>query len=63
MRGVPLDPSITRRVTTKAGIDCTKPVGKVFAERLQVRSDILAEVNLAAILGEHTLQAIPPERM
>jgi 2,5-furandicarboxylate decarboxylase 1 len=63
VRGVPLDPSITGRVTTKAGIDCTKPVGKVFAERLQVRSDVLDGVDLAALLGAETLQAIPAERM
>ncbi|HLH21365.1 MAG TPA: UbiD family decarboxylase [Chloroflexota bacterium] len=63
VRGVPLDPSISGRVTTKAGIDCTKPVGKVFAERLQVRADVLDGVDLAAVLGAETLQAIPPERM
>ena len=63
VRGVPLDPSINGRVTTKAGIDCTKPVGKVFAERLQVRGDVLDGVDLAALLGSETLQAIPPERM
>jgi 2,5-furandicarboxylate decarboxylase 1 len=63
VRGVPLDPSITGRVTTKAGIDCTKPVGRVFAERLRVRPDVLERVDLADLLGDTVLQAIPTERM
>src|SRR5262249_51731168 len=35
MNGSPLDPSAPERdVTAKAGFDCTKPLGKPFAERL-----------------------------
>jgi 2,5-furandicarboxylate decarboxylase 1 len=63
VRGVPLDPSIDGRLTTKAGIDCTKPVGKVFAERLRVREGLVESLSLAEILGEDALQQIPTERM
>ena len=63
VRGVPLDPSIDGRLTTKAGIDCTKPVGKVFAERLRVREDLVEGLSLSEILGEDALQQIPTERM
>lgn len=63
VRGVPLDPTIDGRLTTKAGLDCTKPVGKVFAERLQVSADVLADVDLAALLGADGLQALDQERM
>lgn len=39
-RASPLDPSVPQDVGTKAGIDCTKPVGQAFAERNRVDAEV-----------------------
>jgi UbiD family decarboxylase len=62
MNGSPLDPSAPERnVTAKAGFDCTKPLGKPFAERLAISDEVLARIDPLKIIGEKRLQQIPVE--
>jgi 2,5-furandicarboxylate decarboxylase 1 len=62
MNGSPLDPSAPERnVTCKAGFDCTKPLGKPFAERLAISSEVLARIDPLKIIGEKRWREIPVE--
>src|SRR4029434_2792276 len=62
MNGSPLDPSAPERnVTAKAGFDCTKPVGKPFAERLAISDEVLARIDPLKIIGEKRWERIPVE--
>jgi UbiD family decarboxylase len=62
MNGSPLDPSAPERnVTAKAGFDCTKPLGKPFAERLAVSAEVLSRIDPVKIIGEKRLEQIPIE--
>jgi 2,5-furandicarboxylate decarboxylase 1 len=62
MNGSPLDPSAPERnVTAKAGFDCTKPVGKPFAERLAISDEVLSRIDPVKIIGEKRWERIPVE--
>jgi len=62
MNGSPLDPSAPERnVTAKAGFDCTKPVGKPFAERLAISNEVLSRIDPLKIIGEKRWEQIPVE--
>lgn len=62
MNGSPLDPSAPERnVTAKAGFDCTKPLGKPFAERLAISDEVLARIDPLKIIGEKRWEQIPVE--
>ena len=62
MNGSPLDPSAPERnVTAKAGFDCTKPMGKPFAERLAISDEVLARIDPLKIIGEKRWEQIPVE--
>jgi 2,5-furandicarboxylate decarboxylase 1 len=62
MNGSPLDPSAPERnVTAKAGFDCTKPLGKPFAERLAISAEVLSRVDPLKIIGEKRWSEIPVE--
>jgi len=60
--GSPLDPSSPDgRLVCKAGFDCTKPMGKPFAERLSISSEVLARIDPVKIIGEKRWSEIPVE--
>jgi 2,5-furandicarboxylate decarboxylase 1 len=60
--GSPLDPSLPERnITCKAGFDCTKPLGKPFAERLAISNEVLARIDPLKIIGEKRWGQIPVE--
>jgi len=60
--GSPLDPSSEDGFTTsKVGFDCTKPVGKPFAERLSIPKEVMDRIDPIAILGRDRLERIPVE--
>jgi 3-polyprenyl-4-hydroxybenzoate decarboxylase len=60
--GSPLDPSAPERnLTTKAGFDCTKPLGKPFAERLSISKEVLDRIDPLKIIGEKRWSEIPLE--
>jgi 2,5-furandicarboxylate decarboxylase 1 len=60
--GGPLDPSSEDgRTTSKVGFDCTKPLGKPFAERLSVPPEVLQRMDLAEVIGRDRLARIPVE--
>jgi 2,5-furandicarboxylate decarboxylase 1 len=60
--GSPLDPSLPERnITCKAGFDCTKPLGKPFAERLAISNEVLARIDPLKIIGEKRWDQIPVE--
>jgi 2,5-furandicarboxylate decarboxylase 1 len=62
MNGSPLDPSAPERnVTAKAGFDCTKPLGKPFAERLAIPNEVLSRIDPLKIIGEKRWERIPVE--
>jgi UbiD family decarboxylase len=62
MNGSPLDPSAPERnVTAKAGFDCTKPMGKPFAERLAISNEVLSRIDPVKIIGEKRWSEIPVE--
>jgi 2,5-furandicarboxylate decarboxylase 1 len=62
MNGSPLDPSAPERnVTCKAGFDCTKPLGKPFAERLAIPDEVLRRLDPLKIIGEKRWREIPVE--
>jgi UbiD family decarboxylase len=62
MNGSPLDPSAPERnVTAKAGFDCTKPLGKPFAERLSISEEVLSRIDPLKIIGEKRWERIPVE--
>lgn len=60
-RGSALDPSIPGFLTTKGGIDCTKPAGVAYAERNRVDDEVSDRVELAEWLGSEALARIPVE--
>jgi 2,5-furandicarboxylate decarboxylase 1 len=60
--GSPLDPSSEDgHTTSKVGFDCTKPLGKDFAERLALPPEVMARIDPAEILGRERLERIPLE--
>jgi 2,5-furandicarboxylate decarboxylase 1 len=62
MNGSPLDPSAPERnVTAKAAFDCTKPLGKPFAERLAISNEVLSRIDPLKIIGEKRWDQIPVE--
>jgi 2,5-furandicarboxylate decarboxylase 1 len=62
MNGSPLDPSAPERnVTAKAGFDCTKPLGKPFAERLAISDEVLSRIDPLKIIGAKKWEQIPIE--
>jgi 2,5-furandicarboxylate decarboxylase 1 len=62
MNGSPLDPSAPERnLTAKAGFDCTKPLGKPFAERLAISDEVLSRIDPVKIIGEQRWKQIPVE--
>src|SRR5512145_1869374 len=53
MTGSPLDPSSPDgRLVCKSGFDCTKPLGKPFAERLAISKEVLDRIDPLKIIGE-----------
>ena len=62
MTGSPLDPSSPDgRLVCKAGFDCTKPIGKPFAERLSISKEVLDHIEPLKIIGEKRWSEIPVE--
>ena len=62
MTGSPLDPSSPDgRLVCKAGFDCTKPIGKPFAERLSISKEVLDHIDPLKIIGEKHWSEIPVE--
>jgi 3-polyprenyl-4-hydroxybenzoate decarboxylase len=62
MTGSPLDPSSADgRLVCKAGFDCTKPIGKPFAERLSISKEVLDRIDPLKIIGERNWSEIPVE--
>ncbi|HZT06031.1 MAG TPA: UbiD family decarboxylase [Chloroflexota bacterium] len=60
--GSPLDPSSEDGFTTcKVGFDCTKPLGKPFAERLSIPQDVMDRIDPFEIIGQDRLERIPVE--
>jgi 2,5-furandicarboxylate decarboxylase 1 len=60
--GSPLDPSSEDGFTTcKVGFDCTKPLGKAFAERLSIPQEVMDRIDPLAIIGLERLERIPFE--
>jgi 2,5-furandicarboxylate decarboxylase 1 len=61
MTGTSLDPSSLDGSTSKLGFDCTKPLGRPFAERLAVPDEILQEVDPLELVGRDRWERIPME--
>ena len=62
MTGSPRDPSSPDgRLVCKAGFDCTKPIGKPFAERLSISNQVLTRIDPLKIIGEKRWSEIPVE--
>src|SRR6266545_4463814 len=62
MMGSPLDPSAEEGILTcKAGFDCTKPVGKPFAERLEIPREVMDRIDPIEIVGQQRWGRIPVE--
>ena len=62
INGSPLDPSCARvGVGCKVGFDCTKPLGKPFAERLAISEEVLSRIDPLKIIGEKRWERIPVE--
>src|SRR5204863_9621657 len=62
MTGSPLDPSSPDgRLVCKAAFDCTKPIGKPFAERLSISNQVLDHIEPLKIIGEKRWSEIPVE--
>jgi 2,5-furandicarboxylate decarboxylase 1 len=60
--GSPLDPSSEDGFTTsKVGFDCTKPLGKPFAERLSIPQEVMDRIDPVEIIGRDRLERIPVE--
>lgn len=62
-RGSELDPSTGEALTTKGGIDCTKPAGEHFAATLSVDEEVYSRIDPAEIIGEERLRHLLPEAM
>ena len=63
LRGSELDPSVIGALTTKGGIDCTKPVGEGYAERNKIDESIWEEVQVEDFISPERLARIATERM
>lgn len=63
LRGSELDPSVLVALTTKGGIDCTKPSIGDFAERNRVDESIWQEIEVEDFIPGDRLARIPTERM
>jgi 2,5-furandicarboxylate decarboxylase 1 len=63
LRGSELDPSSGTALTTKGGIDCTKPAFGDFAERNRVEESIWEEIQVEDFIDEKRLARIATERM
>ncbi|HLY67011.1 MAG TPA: UbiD family decarboxylase [Chloroflexota bacterium] len=62
MSGTGLDPSSPDGTTmTKVGFDCTKPVGKPFAERLAIPDDVMDQIDPSDFVGQERIDRIPLE--
>ncbi len=60
--GGPLDPSMDDgHTTSKIGFDCTKPLGRDFAERLAVPAEVMQRIELSDFIGRDRLARIPTE--
>ncbi|MDP2726094.1 MAG: hypothetical protein Q8P59_00990, partial [Dehalococcoidia bacterium] len=57
------DPSATRSVGPKGGIDCTKPFGEDFSERNTVDMEILESVRISDYVEPEQYAKMPTERM
>ncbi|MBI4318222.1 MAG: UbiD family decarboxylase [Chloroflexi bacterium] len=62
-RGSELDPTIVEAVTTKGGLDCTKPAQEAFAERNTISGEAYERVRLEDFLALSQLDQIVTERM
>jgi len=62
MTGSPLDPSSQDgTISCKVVFDCTKPLGKVFAERLSIPPEVAAKIDPLEIVGRERWEKIPVE--
>jgi len=61
MTGSPLDPSSDGMTMCKAGFDCTKPLGKPFAERLAIPDDVLKRFDPLEVINPARWEKIPFE--
>ena len=62
LTGSPLDPSSPDGHTScKAGFDCTKPLGKPFAERLAIPDEVLKALDPLKIVSRDRWEKIPTE--
>ena len=62
MTGSPLDPSSPDgQISCKAGFDCTKPLGKPFAERLAIPEDVLKGFDPGEVINPARWEKIPFE--
>lgn len=62
MTGSPLDPSSPDgQIACKAGFDCTKPLGKPFAERLDIPDEVRKALNPLEIISKDKWEKIPFE--
>jgi UbiD family decarboxylase len=62
MTGSPLDPSSQDgTIACKVGFDCTKPLGKAFAERLSIPPEVVEKVDPVEIVGRDRWGKIPVE--
>lgn len=62
MIGTALDPSSPGKTrTTKIAFDCTKPLGKPFAERLSIPEEILEKMDPLELVGGDRFEKIPME--
>lgn len=60
--GASLDPSSPDGVTTaKLGFDCTKPLGKPFAERLAIPDEVLSRIDPIELVSRERWERIPVE--
>ncbi len=62
-RGSELDPTVVEELTTKGGIDCTKPAQESFAERNKVSEDVYERVKVDTYLEPGQFDRIATERM
>ncbi len=61
MTGSPLDPSSDGFTMCKAGFDCTKPLGKPFAERLSIPEDVRKKFDPGEVINPAKWDKIPFE--
>ncbi len=61
MTGSPLDPSSDGMTMCKAGFDCTKPLGKPFAERLSIPEEVIKRFDPMEVVNPARWDKIPFE--